>query len=119
VLPPPPDGAPIADLDERQHWLSQLEVAYQLPSHGLLVRLDGFSVSIGATSLTARVGDDERERKIEPVELVELSTLWTALWSAPTTDTPSVFLRYRGVFRTVGAPHEEALMAWLGRALNA
>ncbi len=117
-LPAPPDGSPIADLSERQRWLSRIEIAYRLPAEGLLIVGDAFTVSINEDTLTARAGEEERERTLTATEELELASIWSALWFAPPTKSPTVFLRYRGIFRTVGADDDAGLMAWLGPALK-
>lgn len=118
-LPSPPDGAPIAGLDQRRHWLGLVEIAYRLPAEGLLFVGPEFTVSLDATSLTARAGDEERTRPLAADEHDQLVAIWTDLWSAGPSDSPSVFLLYRGVFRTVGAPDDHELAAWIEELVQA
>ena len=143
----PPDGARLASLEERRVWLSRLSVAYRLPEDGLLYLPDGpegpaIAVSVGPpVELCATPSPEGASRTIRPAadQVRTLEAIWHAMWLAPTpkadptradpieadsieadplTTSPSVVLRFRGLFRLVARPHDEDMAAWIGGVLR-
>ncbi len=108
----PPDGALLASLERRAHWLSRPEVVWALPAAGALFSVDtddALALDLAADTLGAS------GRALAPASLASLVPLWRELWLAPPQSGPVVALiRWRGLFRELGGgPQLDAVAAWL------
>lgn len=100
----PPDGAHLADLDERRAWLSRVEIVYALPRSGVLALLDdGASLALGPGSLVATVAGDRREHTLATTDASAAELAWRDLWLCTDDadhggDGRVVLLHHHGLF---------------------
>lgn len=120
-LPPPPDGSPLASLEERRAWLSLVQVAYALPLEGLLWMPDGPDgprVAVDAATVRAVVPEGPtREASVTDEAREELVGVWIAAWRSVPVEAGDVLLHYRGLFRMAGSAAVPALAEWLAARL--
>lgn len=104
---PPPDGARLSPLSERQEWLGSLEISYALPQEGLLWipggRLEN-RIAFDGTSMTRFDADAQpyMSAQMSSRARADLIEAWSGFWLAEDADHwHVVLLHYRGLFRVL------------------